>query len=77
METTAYTIYTTYQTKDIPVATLITPVSEFLKEDLEKFREQFNARKGPLYTNWLAERAKRLKQDIVTRRERKPEVVKL
>lgn len=44
---------------------------------MDKFREQFEAKKGELFEKWVKERAKRLKEDIVKQKARKPEVIKL
>jgi len=75
LETTAYSIILTYQTNDIPSATIMIPVSDLFPDKEEDFVKQYQEQKGPLYEEWRKKRLEIIKQDLKERRERTPERV--
>jgi len=75
LETTAYSIILTYQTDDIPSATIMIPISDLFPDKEEDFIKQYQERKGPLYEEWRKKRLDIIKHDLKRRRERTPERV--
>ena len=75
LETTAYSIVLTYQTSDIPSATIMIPVSELFPDKEEDFVKQYRERKGDLYAEWRKKRLEIIRKDLKERRERIPEKV--
>lgn len=73
LETTAYSVVITYQTSDIPAATIMKPVEELFPGKVEEFIQQYRQRKGDLYEEWRRKRASLIRQDLKERRERSPE----
>ena len=75
LETTAHSIILTYQTNDIPSATIMIPVSDLFPGKEEDFVKQYENRKGPLYEEWRKKRIEIIRKDLKERRERAPERV--
>jgi len=75
LETLAYTLVLTYQTRDIPSATIMIPVSELYPDKGKEFVKQFRARSGDLYEDWKKRRLELIKKDLEERRKRMPERV--
>jgi len=73
LTTKAYTIILTYQTRDIPSATLHIPVSELYPGKEEDFVKQYKAKKGPLYADWRKKRPEIIRKDLERRRKTVPE----
>jgi len=68
----AYTLYVSYQTRDIPSATVIVPVSQLYPDKTEEFVEQYNKMEGALYKEWLKKRNELIRKDLDERRKRAP-----
>jgi len=68
----AYTLYVSYQTRDIPSATVIVPVSQLYPDKVEEFVEQYNKMEGALYKEWLKKRSMLIRKDLDERRKRAP-----
>ena len=73
----AYTVYLTYQTEDIPSATVIIPVDFIPEKQLDQFAKEFNAKKGRLYEKYLAVRNKAIREDLERRRAAAPSVIEV
>jgi len=68
----AYTLFVSYQTSDIPSATIMVPVSDLFPGKEEEFVEQYNKAEGPLYEEWLKKRSELIRKDLEERRRRAP-----
>ena len=68
----AYTLFVSYQTSDIPSATVMVPVSELFPGKEEEFAEQYRKAEGPLYEEWLKKRSELIRKDLDERRKRAP-----
>ena len=73
----AYTVYLTYQTEDIPSATVIIPVDFIPEKQLDQFAKEFNAKKGKLYEKYVNVRKSTLKEDLERRRATAPSVIEV
>lgn len=77
LESTFHTAIVTYQTEEIPSATVNIPLTEVFEEETETFLGQLERKKGPLYSKYIELRAAKIRADLKRRREEVPEKIRI
>jgi len=74
---TFYTLNVNYVSGSDPIAGLFLPVSEWYKEKTPEFLKQREARRGPLFDDFIKRRNKAIEEDLKRRRALRPERVEI